>query len=131
MRQVAIVEGTSLQEYTQSYNETLAELSRFTILKEEQVDSLTSLIYYETPDAVEQVCRAIEGEPEPDYRLEFEEDPGTKQTIRIELRISAPDRHCCECSNYDWGKGCQYKNGHIKLMDNACPMFNVTIEGRF
>lgn len=34
-------------------------------------------------------------------------------------------RYCCECENYDWGRGCPYREGHIKLMDHSCEYFNI------
>lgn len=37
-------------------------------------------------------------------------------------------RRCCECINYEWGKGCPYREGHVRIMDVACEMFNITIE---
>lgn len=35
------------------------------------------------------------------------------------------DRSCCECSIYDWGKGCPYREGHVTLMMPACSHFTV------
>lgn len=38
-------------------------------------------------------------------------------------------RVCAECGNYDWGKGCPYREGHITLKMDACHHFTVEIAG--
>ena len=38
-------------------------------------------------------------------------------------------RKCCECTNYDWGRGCPYREGHIVLTMPACKHFTITYEG--
>lgn len=36
-------------------------------------------------------------------------------------------RHCCECGEYDWGRGCPYREGHVTLLMDACHHFTVEI----
>ena len=38
-------------------------------------------------------------------------------------------RKCCECGNYDWGKGCKYREGRVTIMMDACHHFSVELEG--
>ena len=38
-------------------------------------------------------------------------------------------RVCAECGNYDWGRGCPYKEGHITLKMDACHHFTIEIGG--
>ena len=51
------------------------------------------------------------------------------QRVVVELVLQDPgeDRYCCECQNYKWGIGCPYREGRVKLMDQACEMFDVKI----
>lgn len=37
-------------------------------------------------------------------------------------------RACCECAEYDWGRGCPYRDGHITLMMPACKHFSVEVK---
>lgn len=37
-------------------------------------------------------------------------------------------RYCCECTEYDWGKGCPYREGHITLKMDACEHFTIEIK---
>lgn len=39
------------------------------------------------------------------------------------------DRRCCECGEYDWGRGCPYRAGHVTLMMDACHHFTIEIRG--
>ena len=39
------------------------------------------------------------------------------------------DRHCCECSEYEWGRGCPFRDGHVTLMMPACSHFTVEYDG--
>lgn len=39
------------------------------------------------------------------------------------------DRYCCECGNYDWGRGCPYREGRITLKMNACHHFTIEVNG--
>lgn len=68
----------------------------------------------------------------PDYRISFLKPDFTGETKRICIEIVVPDRkddrHCCECENYDWGKGCPYREGRVRIMDEACDMFNIIIK---
>lgn len=36
-------------------------------------------------------------------------------------------RRCCECNNYDWGKGCEFCDGVIRPMREACEWFNAEV----
>ena len=38
-------------------------------------------------------------------------------------------RKCCECGNYDWGRGCPYREGRVALMMNACHHFTIELKG--
>lgn len=38
-------------------------------------------------------------------------------------------RKCCECTEYDWGRGCPYRDGHVTLMMPACSHFTVEYKG--
>ncbi len=40
---------------------------------------------------------------------------------------SACVRRCAECSNYDWGRGCAFRAGVIRPMDEACEYLNVEV----
>lgn len=37
-------------------------------------------------------------------------------------------RSCCECGEYDWGRGCPYRAGRVTLMMDACHHFTVEIK---
>ena len=37
------------------------------------------------------------------------------------------ERYCCECGEYDWGRGCPYRSGRVTLMMDACHHFTVDI----
>lgn len=55
-------------------------------------------------------------------------DPDEVSHFAIELILPKdPDRFCCECTNYSWGKGCPYREGIVRNMDKSCQMFNVNI----
>lgn len=129
MKQVRPVQGRTLAEFAEAMNEAYAELSRFTIERTENISPLEALIYYDIPDEL------MDPEPdgsETDYDIELADKGRCTESVTIRLRVRPPEhRHCCECDNYDWGRGCPYRSEHIKLMDDACSMFNVIIEGRF
>ena len=119
------VEGKTLQEFADAYEEATNELSRATIIEEKEIGPLQLLIYYEDPD---------EPNPEPeapasDYDIRLADD-GQYITVSIMVDKRYPERYCCECANYDWGRGCPYRSGHVRQMDRACPMFNVLIGRR-
>lgn len=38
-------------------------------------------------------------------------------------------RYCCECGEYEWGKGCPFREGRVTLMMNACHHFTVEVKG--
>lgn len=130
MKQVRAVTGTNLIQFAEDLNETYMELSRFTIEKTDRISDLAVLIYYDIPDEV--MNRGSDLGPEPDYDIEFPDARDDSDSVTIRLRIGQTgDRHCCECDNYDWGRGCPYRSGHVRQMDPACKMFNIIIEGRF
>ena len=39
------------------------------------------------------------------------------------------DRFCCECAEYDWGRGCPFREGRVTIMMNACHHFTVETRG--
>lgn len=131
MRQVAFVHGETPEEFEATFNETCANLSRFNILDTKILSETSMYIFYDTGE--EQVeTQPKRNIPDADYIVEFEQDQKDTKTIRIDLKVSRKtDRHCCECDNYAWGKGCAYRDGVVRVMDDACDMFNVIIDGRF
>lgn len=118
MKKVRPVEGKTLTEFADAYEEAQSELSRATILYEKEVSPLQMLIYYEDPETIEDA-------PETDYQIQFDSN-GKIITVSI-LVDDYEDRYCAECSNYEWGVRCPYKTGRVSPMDRACPMFNVMI----
>ena len=44
-----------------------------------------------------------------------------------ELAPPWAERFCAECGNYDWGRGCPFRSGHITLKMNACEHFTIEI----
>lgn len=131
MRQVAYIHGETPEQFEMAFNEQCANLSRFEILEMKTVSETGMFVFYETnEEPVQEPQRP--NMPESDYVVEFDEDSEDTNTIRIDLKVGKKsNRYCCECDNYDWGKGCPYRDGHIRIMDEACPMFNIVIEGRF
>lgn len=128
MRQSILVEGKSPQEFVDAYNETLSELSRFTILRENQLSDTSVLIFYECPDELDEKVDSVSGPL--DYTIEME-DPEERETVEILIKIVAPvpkNRRCCECPHYNWGKGCPFSDDRVKHMSDACKMFHVNIE---
>ena len=133
MKQVLPVEGKTLAEFADALNEAYAELSRFEVYETERIPGgLEALIYYEYPDELPKVEPGVCEIPEPDYTIEFagEEDLTDSVTIRVKVGDHAGHK-CCDCDNYDWGRGCPYRDGPIRPLDASCKMFNLIIEGRF
>ena len=125
MKQVRPVKGRTVDEYAEALNEAYAELSRFKIESLTEYPNFEAIIHYEIsePEPV-----AVPGFSDADYDIECDGIEAT-ETVRISLHVGAnKDRRCCECSNLEWGKGCPYRDGHVRQMDPACNMFNVTIE---
>lgn len=129
MKQVANPKGSTVAEFVEAYNEVCAELSRATIERVQYVSEREALIFYEDPEIQE---------PTTEYEFHgFDHcvdiaDPEEKGAEVLSIRITVPDpgvRFCCECENYDWGRGCPYRSGHVKLMDPCCRMFNINIYG--
>jgi len=133
MRAIMKVSADTIDEYVDAMNEAYAELSRFEIIKEKNISDTTTIITYETPKELDTVEEDIRERITADYDVEF---PDAKekagQTVRLNLRVGKnEDRRCCECDNYNWGKNCPYRDGHIRRMDRACGMFNIVIEARY
>jgi len=129
MKQVAHVSGRTPEEFASAYNETCAGLSRFTIEKVQPISDTSMFVFYDVPDELSEEPIT---ESDADYCIEMAE-PGTPgaKTLHIDIVVQSPHgRKCCECDNYDWGRGCKYKHGIVRTMDDACSMFNVIIEGR-
>lgn len=102
MRQCECVKADTPSEFAHEYNVLNREISRIgKVIREKDISDTEVLVFYEIPD---------------------EEEPEKKKPEE--------KRHCCECDNYDWGKGCPYREGHVRIMDDACAMFNINI-GRF
>lgn len=40
------------------------------------------------------------------------------------------DRYCCECGEYEWGRGCPFRTGRVALMMNACHHFTIEVSER-
>lgn len=130
MKQTRPVQGRNLTEFSEALNEAYAELSRFKVERTEHISSLEALIFYDIPD--ELMEQDPDYGPKADYDIEFPDASGGSDWVTIRLKVGKNQtRHCCECDNYSWGRGCPYRSEHIKLMDPACKMFNVIIEGRF
>lgn len=132
MKQVRPVSGENLNEFAEAMNEAYCELSRFNIERVKEVSEFSALIYYEIPDELFVADPEVDLGPQPDYDIEFPDAPTGGDTVTIRLKVGRSDgRHCCECDNYNWAKGCPYRDGVVRLMAPACKMFNVIIEGRF
>lgn len=132
MKQVRPVMGENLIEFADAMNEAYCELSRFKVEETRYITDLSALISYEIPDELMDGPEDQTGSgPEPDYTVEFDDAELDDQTVTIQLKVGEnANRHCCECENYDWGRGCPYRRGHIRIMDPACSMFNIIIERR-
>lgn len=133
MKQVRPVSGENLNEFAEAMNEAYCELSRFTIEKTEHVPgTLDAIIYFDIPDKLLAKDPDVDLGPQPDYDIEFPDAITEGETVTIRLKVGRSEgRHCCECDNYNWAKGCPYRDGVVRLMAPACKMFNVIIEGRF
>lgn len=130
MKQCRAVQAQTLTEFADAMNEAYMELSRFTIEKTEQISPLEAIIYYAIPD--ELMSREPDFRPDVDYDIEFPDADDGSEWVTLRLKVGRnKSRHCCECDNYSWGRGCPYRSEHIRLMDPACKMFNVVIDGRF
>ena len=119
MKQVRPVEGKTLAGFANALNEAYAELSRFEVYETERIPGrLEALIYYEYPDELPKVETGSVEIPEPDYIIEFadKEDLTDSVTIRVKVGDHA-GRKCCDCDNYDWNRGCPYRDGLIRPLD--------------
>lgn len=126
MKQVRPVSGANLADFAEALNDAYAELSRFDIERTKEVSEFEALIYYDIPEELETGGAAV---ADPDFVIRFDDDGPRDQAVTIRLMMSREDgRFCCECKNYDWGRGCPYASGHVPQMTEACPMFNVIIE---
>ena len=70
----------------------------------------------------------------PDHTLTFTDSLDPDQSVRMVVELILPKLagryYCCDCDNYDWGKGCPYRKGRIMPMDPCCDMLNVTISSQ-
>ena len=133
MRKAIHVSGDSPAELALNYNQAMDELDGCEILREKDNPDGSLTIFFETgEDPVEEVRRRAEAAfLERNPIVEVEDEYAQREVIEITIRATVPDdRHCCECDNYSWGRGCPYRRGHIQLNDPACGMFNVIIERR-
>lgn len=132
MKQVRPVQAKTLMEFAEALNEAYAELSRFEVEKTERLPGLEALIFYEIPDDLPDAEPEYFGGPEPDYTIEFPDGDDCSDMVTIRFKVGKhPGRRCAECDNYDYGRSCPFRDGHVKPMDEACNMFNLVIEGRF
>lgn len=130
MKQVRPVQARTLTEFAEALNEAYAELSRFEVERTERLPGLEALIFYDIPDDLPDP-ETLAG-PEPDYVVELPDRGDCSEVVTIRFKIGKhPGRWCAECENYDYGKGCPWREGHVRPMDEACQMFNLIIEGRF
>ena len=97
MRQVVLVEGETPAEYVDVYNETLAELSRFEIVREKDLSDTSTLVFYHIPDEVANT------------------EPATHTECAADLR-------CADCPSYVWGKRCGVTGEPKKRRDPACDL---------
>lgn len=133
MKQVLPVEGKTLAGFASALNEAYAELSRFEVYQTERIPGkLEALIYYEYPDDLPEPEPELFGGPEPDFTIELPDGDDCSDTVTIRFKVGKhPGRYCAECDNYDYGRSCPFRDGHVKPADEACTMFNLIIEGRF
>lgn len=127
MKQVRPVTGPDVERFAAAMNEVFAELSRFEITEIKHVSDLEALIYYDIPDEV--VKAQFHDGMDVDYDIELDEERSDSILIRISVG-RYDDRWCAECENYTWGRGCPYRDGHVRHTERACPMFGVVIERR-
>jgi len=70
----------------------------------------------------------------PDHTLTFTDSLDPDQSVRMVVELILPKLagryYCCDCDNYDWGKGCPYRKGRIMPTDPCCDMLNVTISSQ-
>ena len=138
MKRLILVDGRTPSEFMAKYNRAMSQLVGFQIESEKFISDTAVYIFYEDPDAdqddeVEQIRQMAEAAfeaREPDFVVDATDDEyPDKETVEIRLTISVPhDRHCCECDNYTWRNGCPYRDGKVKMMDRACPLFNVILQ---
>lgn len=95
---VILIHGETPNDFADNYNAIVPNL-KF-IESQEFVDSTTMYVFYqEEPEA----------EPEP--------EPVRKK----------PKWFCADCLNYRWGKGCDFKEGVIRPLHEACEFLNVEV----
>ena len=127
------IEGQTPADFANRYNDAIEMLDGCEIIREERNPDGSMFLFYESPydDEIEQIRRRAEAayqQRQPDYIVDAAEQERDIKSILIELRIDMPvGRICAECDNYDWGHGCPYRDGHVQIKDQACPMFNVNL----
>lgn len=131
------VTGENVYEYTEAFNELMDDIDErgYELDKVEKLSDLTAIIYYNVPKAkatTEEPKPNPAGMSAPDYCVDFSTaSEKAEETIRVNLHVrDHSGRSCCECDNYVWGRCCPYREGHVRLMDPACAMFNIIIQHR-
>ena len=98
-----------------------------------QIDDSRAILQYNIEIQPPKAINLLTG-PDQDAHIDYSliltpENATDIQRVILELVLPdhGPDRYCCECENYRWGNGCPYRDGHIRLMDSACTMFNLHV----
>lgn len=88
-----------------------------------------------TADSYTELLRAVKDELEEqkvfDPHVEFLTHTSAiiyRNEIPEEIEEAWTNRNCCECGNYDWGKGCPFREGHVTLMMPACKHFTIEVQ---
>ena len=132
--QIEIITGEDTSQLQSRINAALMmhpDCTDIDIRKDTAIIRYNITVTVQEPDPVESLPE--EGDPAIiDHRIDLtEEDSENIEDICVQLLLPVPEgRHCCECANYTWGTGCQYRTGPIRPMDPACPMFGIHV-GRY
>lgn len=97
MRQVEYVEALTPEEFAEEYNQIASKINQIGEIVDHYIISATSAHIF--------------------YEFQDEEEPEEEK----------PVIYCADCDNYDWGKGCPYREGRVDRLDLACEMFNVKV----
>ena len=138
MKKGLIISGETPVKFMEKYNETIELLDGAEIISEKFLTYTYIYQFYDSDDVmdpdeqIEQIRQRAEAafrEKEPDFIVDaIDDEADDVQTISIELKINIPrNRFCCECRNYNWSKGCHYRDGMVRQMDKACPLFDVIL----
>lgn len=133
MRKTMLVKGNTPEEFALAYNEAQSNVPG-EVVNERFVSDTVMYLFYEEEEVTDDLIEDIRKMSEDNFHADFavdatdpEEEEEDATTIRVEMTIAAPKgRFCCECDNFNWGKGCPFKDEqHIRRMDSACGLFNV------